>query len=185
MNSNARWQVTIEAQRYLYTFSKRNVIHHEQWAKLFQNEFQFMEQLSTYSHISRGNSGFHTQLCIDLLYKQSLVYKKILELWTPTNWKKKKDKKVSLLNELGDEKEETFDVRKETQFFDINIIFFSLWNDKWQHRRNASEKMPVYFFFNSCVTCMNWHVVSANYSSLSGNVVAKHQLNMLILQTYL
>ena len=80
----------------------------------------------------------------------SLVCKKNLELWTPTNWKKKKDKKVSLLNELGDDKEETFDVRKETQFFDINIIFFSLWNDKWQHRRNASEKMPVYFFLFLC-----------------------------------
>ena len=80
----------------------------------------------------------------------SLVCKNNLELWTPTNWKKKKDKKVSLLNELGDEKEETFDVRKETQFFDINIIFFSLWNDKWQHRRNANEKMPVYFFQFLC-----------------------------------
>ena len=112
----------------------------------------------------------------------SLVCKKNSEL--PTNWKKKKDKKVSLLNELGDEKEETFDVWKETQFFDINIIFshFGMTND---NTGEMQVKKCRFIFFNSCVTCMNWHVVSANYSSLSGNVVAKHQLNMLILQTFL
>ena len=150
MNLNARWQVTIEAQRYLflYTFSKRNVIHHWTMSNVISKRIS-VHGTTQYvlTHLPR-ELRFSYATVYRFTLHASLVCKNNSEL--PTNWKKKKDKKVSLLNELGDEKEETFDVWKETQFFDINIIFFSLWNDKWQHRRNASEKMPVYFFQFLC-----------------------------------
>ena len=80
----------------------------------------------------------------------SLVCKKNSEL--PTNWKKKKDKKVSLLNELGDEKEETFDVRKETQFFWHQHYFFLTL--EWQMTTQAKCKWKNAGLFFSILV---WH----------------------------